>query len=210
MIETKKLFKFLKKNKINFYTGVPDSVLKETKTYLEKIEKKNHIIASNEGSAVATAIGYHLSTKKLPCVYFQNSGLGNAINPLISIAHKKVYSIPLLLLIGWRGAPGKKDEPQHLSKGFITPELLKLLNIRYCTLNSEKDFKKLKKLLIYANKNNVAVACLIKKDVLFKKKDSIEKKALNTSLVRKRFDIDSFLVGVILALIYGILKLTFT
>ena len=188
MIETKKLFTFLKNNKINFYTGVPDSVLKNAKSYLEKLKKTNHIIASNEGSAVAAAIGYYLSTRKLPCVYFQNSGLGNAINPLISIAHKKVYSIPLFLLIGWRGAPGRKDEPQHLAKGLITPKLLKLLNIRYCILNSKNDLKKLKKLLNFAKKNKVPVACLIKKDVLFKEKKNVKKNRVNLSKGVKRED----------------------
>ena len=88
------------------------------------------------------AIGYNLATKKLPCVYMQNSGLGNAINPLSSIAHKKVYSIPMLLLIGWRGSPGIKDEPQHMIKGKITTKLLKLLNIKYCVLKNYNDLKK--------------------------------------------------------------------
>ena len=89
MIEVKNLFRYLNKNKVNFFSGVPDSILKETKSYLEFKKKNIHIPVSNEGSAVASAIGYHLSTKKLPCVYMQNSGLSNALNPLISIAHKK-------------------------------------------------------------------------------------------------------------------------
>ena len=82
----------------------------------------------------------------------QNSGLGNAINPLISIAHQKVYSIPLLLLIGWRGSPSQKDEPQHKVKGKITPRLLKLLNIKYCIVKNQKDFKKLNNLIIQGKK----------------------------------------------------------
>ena len=82
------------------------------------IKKINeHFITANEGSAIALAIGYFLSKKKMACVYMQNSGLGNAINPLVSIAHEKVYSIPILLIIGWRGAPGIADEPQHEVKG---------------------------------------------------------------------------------------------
>ena len=120
MIETKKLLKILKKNNINYFTGVPDSVLKEIGKYLDKKKEKYHFITPNEGLAVALAIGYNLATKKIPCVYMQNSGLGNALNPLISVAHKKVYSIPMILLIGWRGAPGLKDEPQHELKGLIT------------------------------------------------------------------------------------------
>ena len=74
----------------------------------------------------------------------QNSGLGNALNPLISIAHKKVYSIPMLLLIGWRGSPRYKDEPQHEVKGMITRDLLNLIQIKYCIIKNEEDFKKLK------------------------------------------------------------------
>ena len=104
MINTKNLFLFFRKNRINFFSGVPDSVLKNTKIYFEKMPFTKHMVTSNEGSSIALCIGYHLSTGNLPCAYMQNSGLGNAINPLISIAHKKVYSIPLLLLIGWRGA----------------------------------------------------------------------------------------------------------
>ena len=111
-------------------------------------------------------IGYNLATKKIPCIYMQNSGLGNAINPLISIAHKKVYSIPMLLMIGWRGSPGIKDEPQHQIKGKITLKLLKLLNIKFCILENEKDFKKLKKLINYCKKKSEPVAFLIKRNVL--------------------------------------------
>ena len=136
MIQTKALIRQLNKNKIHFFTGVPDSILKSLSPYFEK-NKKNHIIAVNEGNAVAIAAGYHLSTKKLPCVYLQNSGLGNAINPLASITHSKVYSIPMLLLIGWRGSPNLKDEPQHKVKGGITKKLLKLLGIKYCIINTE-------------------------------------------------------------------------
>ena len=121
MIFVEEFVKLLQNSKINFFSGVPDSCLKEFTFYLNKFKKKKHLIAANEGSAVSIGIGYYLSTKKVPLIYMQNSGLGNAINPLISIAHKKVYSIPLLLLIGWRGSKKKQDEPQHLVKGKITP-----------------------------------------------------------------------------------------
>ena len=120
MIKLNSLISLLKKNKTNFFTGVPDSVLKELSIYLQNKPKKNHIIASNEGSAISIGIGHYLSTKKIPCVYMQNSGLSNALNPLISIAHPKVYSIPLILIIGWRGSPRIKDETQHNVKGKIT------------------------------------------------------------------------------------------
>ena len=163
MIQIKNFFDFLKKRKISFFTGVPDSILKDLSIYIRE-NKLKHILATNEGSAVALAAGYFLSQNKIPAIYLQNSGLGNAINPLVSILHKKVYSIPSLLIIGWRGAPGLKDEPQHLTKGLITKKLLKLSGIRYCELNNKKNFNELSKLISYSKKNNTPVACLIKKN----------------------------------------------
>ena len=131
MIDVKSLLNLFKKNKINFFSGVPDSILKELSSYLENKNKKDHVIAANEGAAVSIGVGNYLSTKKIPCIYMQNSGLSNALNPLISIADKKVYSIPLILIIGWRGSPKFDDEPQHLVKGKITKDLLKLLKIKH-------------------------------------------------------------------------------
>jgi len=159
MFLAEKLINFLKKKKINFFTGVPDSVLKNFSLSIKKSD--NHIIAVNEGSAVALGIGYYLATKKIPLIYMQNSGLGNAVNPLISIAHKKVYSIPSLLLIGWRGYPKMKDEPQHQAKGSITTKILKNLNIKYCIVKNNKDFNNLGKLITYGKKNKSPVACLV-------------------------------------------------
>ena len=177
MIKPQRLFNFFKKKKINFFTGVPDSILKELSPILEK--KNNHVIAPNEGSAVGIASGYFLSTRKIPCVYLQNSGLGNAINPLSSISHSKVYSIPMLLLIGWRGSPGLKDEPQHEVKGKITKKILNLLGIRFCTLESDQDFKNLNKLINYSKKMNKVVGCLIKKNV-FSKRFVKKRQTVNT------------------------------
>ncbi len=159
MISPSKLLKSIKKNKINFFTGVPDSVLKNFTNLLP--EKKNYIMA-NEGSSVGLAIGYFLKSKKTPLVYFQNSGLGNAINPLISIAHKKVYSIPLVLLIGWRGAPNLKDEPQHLAQGRVTKKFLKEMGVKFIILSSNRDISKIKKLISFSRKNSKPVAILIK------------------------------------------------
>ena len=170
MILVENLINILKKNKVNFFTGVPDSILKDFSNYVEGFSKKQHIISTNEGSAVSIGIGYHLATKKIPCIYLQNSGLSNAINPLISIASKEVYSIPLFLMIGWRGSPRKPDEPQHLAKGKITPSLLKLLKIDFCILRKEKDLKKLKVVIKRANLKKTVVACLIEKGTLHTKK----------------------------------------
>lgn len=185
MIYAENLIKFLKKNNIDFYTGVPDSILKKFSINLENLKKDKHVIATNEGSAVSMGIGYHLSTKKIACVYLQNSGLSNALNPLISIADKKVYSIPILLLIGWRGAPNQKDEPQHLAKGKITLKLLKLLKIKTVILNKEDDFNKLKKNIQFAKKKNVTIACLIKKNTLLTKKKLILKE--KNKVIRANF-----------------------
>ena len=158
MIKTSSLIKTLKKNNSNFFTGVPDSVLKELSIHLQSKSKKNHIIATNEGSAVSIAIGHYLSKNKIPSVYMQNSGLSNALNPLISIAHPKVYSIPLILIIGWRGSPRVKDEPQHNVKGKITEKILKHLNIKYTIIRGNKDLKKFDKQIKDAKKNKSIVA----------------------------------------------------
>jgi phosphonopyruvate decarboxylase len=185
MIKAKNLIKILEKNKINFFTGVPDSILRSLSSYLEKYSIKKHVIASNEGAAISIGIGYNLSTKKVPCIYLQNSGLSNAINPLISIASKDVYSIPLFLIIGWRGSPKKPDEPQHKAKGKITLNLLKLLKIDYCILRKENDLKKLKKLIIKSKKNKSITACLVEKDTLepLKKRE----KNVNRYILRSYF-----------------------
>ena len=167
MIKVNSLINLLKKNNSNFYTGVPDSVLKELSYFLQK-KKTNHIIATSEGSAVAIGIGHYLSTKKIPCVYMQNSGLSNALNPLISIAHQKVYSIPLILIIGWRGSPKIKDEPQHNVKGKITERILKLLNIKYTIIRCNSDLKKFDKQIKIAKKKNRIIACLIEQGTLEK------------------------------------------
>ena len=176
MIKVKSLINILKKNKSDFFTGVPDSVLKELSFELQNKTKKNHIIASNEGSAISIGIGHYLSTKKIPTIYMQNSGLSNALNPLISIAHPKVYSIPLILIIGWRGSPRIKDEPQHNVKGKITENLLKLLNIKYTIVRNDKDLKKFDKQIKNAKKNNSIVACLIEQGTLEKNNKKIKQK----------------------------------
>ena len=176
MIKVSALINLLKKNESNFYTGVPDSVLKELSSSLQKTSKKNHIIATNEGAAVSIGIGHYLSTKKIPVIYMQNSGLSNALNPLISIAHHKVYSIPLILIVGWRGSPRVKDEPQHNVKGKITEQILKLLNIKYTILRSISDISKFDKQIKSAKKNKSIVACLIEQGTLEKNKNTIKKK----------------------------------
>ena len=177
MIYVEKLLSFLKKNNIDFYTGVPDSVLKALGQYIDN--SKKHIVAANEGAAISIATGYHLSSAKIPCVYMQNSGLGNAVNPLLSITHKEVYSIPLILIIGWRGAPNLSDEPQNLVTGRITRSLLNLLGIKYCILEKDNDFKKLNNLIKHSKKKNKPIACLIKNKTLKSKYKFSENKTKN-------------------------------
>ncbi len=176
MIKISSLIKTLKNNNINFFSGVPDSVLLELSNHLKNKKKNEHIIAANEGAAVSLGIGHYLSTKTVPCIYMQNSGLSNALNPLISIAHKKVYSIPLILIIGWRGSPKIKDEPQHNVKGKITENILKLLNIKYTIIRSIADLKKFNKQIKIAKKNSSIIACLIEQGTLEKTKEINEKK----------------------------------
>ena len=149
MIEVEKLLQILERNSIKYFTGVPDSVLKETDYYLNKKDK--HFIATNEGSAVALAIGYNLATKNSLRIYAKLRSR-KRLKSFNFCSTQKVYSIPMVLLIGWRGAPGKKDEPQHKLKGAITEKLLQLLNIKYCILNNKNDLKKIKKLIVYAKK----------------------------------------------------------
>ena len=116
----------------DFYTGVPDSQLKALCNYLINtygIDKKHHIIAANEGNCTALAAGYHLATGKVPVVYMQNSGEGNIINPVASLLNDKVYAIPMIFIIGWRGEPGIHDEPQHIYQGEVTVKLLEDMDI---------------------------------------------------------------------------------
>ncbi len=190
MISVENLLKNLKKNNINFFTGVPDSILKNLSSRLEKLPKKKHIIASNEGAATSIGIGHYLATKKIACIYLQNSGLSNAINPLISIASKEVYSIPLLLIIGWRGSPRANDEPQHKAKGKITKKLLRLLKIEFCLLRNSKDLSKLSKLIKKAYKTKKIIGCLIEKNTLKIEKSNKKNVKEKNKLERKDFIIE--------------------
>ncbi|MFT4245803.1 MAG: phosphonopyruvate decarboxylase [Micrococcaceae bacterium] len=122
-----------------FFAGVPDSQLKPFCNYLaqEYGINESHIIAANEGNAVALAAGHYLATGDIPVVYLQNSGLGNAVNPITSLLNDKVYGIPTIFIIGWRGEPGLKDEPQHVFQGEISKELCELLNLEVMVLDKE-------------------------------------------------------------------------
>ena len=184
MINSNQLLNLFKKKKISLFCGVPDSVLKDFSSALDGA--KNHFICTNEGSAVSLAIGNYLSTRNISLVYMQNSGFANAINPLISIAEKTVYSIPLVLLIGWRGSPGIDDEPQHMAKGKITTKLLDNLNIKYLIIKDKKNFQKISNLINFSKKKKVPVALLCKPGVLL---GTIAKKHKNNENLPKREEI---------------------
>ncbi len=140
MVSVGKFYDLLQSNGISLFTGVPDSLLKDFCAYVtDNSPKEQHIIAANEGAAVGIAAGHHLATGKVPLVYMQNSGIGNAVNPLLSLADEKVYSMPILLVIGWRGEPGGgHDEPQHVKQGLVTLPLLDTLGIPCQVLDSDE------------------------------------------------------------------------
>lgn len=124
----------------DFYTGVPDSQIKALCDYLMVkygIDEQHHIIAANEGNCTALAAGYYLATGRIPVVYMQNSGEGNIINPVASLLNDKVYSIPMVFIIGWRGEPGIHDEPQHIYQGEITLRLLEDMGIETFVIRKE-------------------------------------------------------------------------
>ena len=137
MIDINILIPGLKELGLTFFTGVPDSLLNDFCLGLEASCGKNNVMAANEGNAVAIATGYHLSTGRIPVVYMQNSGIGNAMNPLISLTHRDVYSIPMILVIGWRGDPEVKDHAQHRKQGGLTPVLMDDMDIPYSILDSD-------------------------------------------------------------------------
>ncbi len=137
MIKNDIFFDSLKNNSIDFFSGVPDSLLKDFCAYLtDNTTSKEHIITANEGAAVAFASGYHLATNKVPLIYLQNSGLGNTINPLLSLADPEVYSIPMIVMVGWRGEPGIQDEPQHRKQGRVQNSILDAIEMPYFKLNN--------------------------------------------------------------------------
>lgn len=167
MIEAKTLFNLFQENDIDFYTGVPDSLLKDYCAYIsDNTKTENHIISANEGGAISIAVGYHLSTGKVPIVYLQNSGLGNCVNPLMSLADKEVYGIPMILMIGWRGEPNVKDEPQHIKQGRIQNSLLESMETPYVII--DKETKELDKIIFQLKQKTIEektpVAIIVKKD----------------------------------------------
>ena len=186
MIKGKELLNILMKNNFRFIAGVPCSILKDFLTAIDKNKNKiKHIISTNEGEAMGIAAGYYLSTSKIPVVYMQNSGLGDALDPLTSLFNKEVYNIPVLLFISWRGEPGKKDATQHIKMGRVTLKLLEILNIPYAILPAHKIElgKEIQKAKTYFRENKLPYAIIIRKGTISPSR--IEKEKNNYSLSRE-------------------------
>jgi len=140
MIRPEFFIEKLRENGIDCFAGVPDSLLKNICAYItDHCDAQHNIITANEGAAVGLAAGHYLATRKPACVYMQNSGEGNIINPLASLTDPEVYHIPVLLLIGWRGRPGVHDEPQHVKQGKVTTGLLNTMGVNFDVLSKDED-----------------------------------------------------------------------
>ena len=174
----------LRDNGIDCFAGVPDSLLKNICAYItDHCDAQHNIIAANEGAAVGLAAGHYLATGQPACVYMQNSGEGNIINPLASLTDPEVYNIPVLLLIGWRGRPGVHDEPQHVKQGKVTTGLLNTMGINFDVLSKEEDKaeKQIAK-AIKALQNKDVYALVIEKDTFEDYKlQNVEKNDLTMS-----------------------------
>ncbi len=167
MISPKFLYDTLASYGIDFYAGVPDSLLKNLCAYItDHADTSHNIIAANEGGAMGLAVGHYLATGQIPVVYMQNSGEGNIINPLASLTDKDVYNIPVLLIIGWRGKPGVHDEPQHVKQGKVTTGLLNVMGIDYTVLSKEEDkaAAQIEKAVFYMQRTKECYALVIEKD----------------------------------------------
>lgn len=184
MIRPEYFIEKLRENGIDCFAGVPDSLLKNMCAYItDHFDAVHNIIAANEGAAVGFAAGHYLATGQPACVYMQNSGEGNIINPIASLTDQEVYNIPVLLLIGWRGRPGVHDEPQHVKQGKVTTGLLNVMGINYEVMAKEEDKaeKQIAK-AVKALRNKDVFALVIEKDTFDEYKlQNIEKNDLTMS-----------------------------
>jgi phosphonopyruvate decarboxylase len=175
----------LNKYGFNFFTGIPDSTFKELMKFIsyDKTINLSNITACNECEAIALAAGYHLATNKMGVVYLQNSGLGKVVNPITSLCDPEVFSIPILLMIGWRGEPGQTDAPQHKKMGKITLQLLDTLQIPYVILTPNLDSieRELKKAESYLHKHKSPYALIFRRN-FFKEHDLDKKLSTNYTL----------------------------
>lgn len=207
MINLENFVSCLKRGGIEFISGVPDTLLNDFCLHLQKCwDDSQHILAANEGNAIALAAGYHLASETVPLVYMQNSGIGNAMNPLISLTDPSVYSIPMVLLIGWRGEPGSNDWPQHQRQGELSPLLLDTLGISVHVLDADEEASLVcvEEAIAEAKAKSQPVALLVRKGVLAKnEKSGFDDKLQDYELSRedaineilKNFPEDSVFVG---------------
>jgi phosphonopyruvate decarboxylase len=170
MIQPKTFFEAMAARGVGFYAGVPDSLLANFCAYVDDHGGRDqHLITANEGNAVALAMGYHMATGKVAMVYMQNSGLGNTVNPLTSLADPEVYKVPMLLVVGWRGEPGVKDEPQHVKQGRVTLGQLDVLEIPHWVLDANSDVDAtLNTVFASMQERNAPVALVVRKDTFAK------------------------------------------
>lgn len=170
MIQPKDFFDTMTSRGVGFYTGVPDSLLADFCAFVDDHSgREKHMITSNEGNAIALAAGYHMATRKVALVYMQNSGLGNSVNPLVSLVDPDVYKIPMVLMIGWRGEPGVEDEPQHAKQGRITLGQLDVLEIPYWILDSTSNVTALLDAAFTSmHSRNAPIAFVIRKNTFVK------------------------------------------
>ena len=171
MVNQKELFASLRQIGVHFFTGVPDSLLNDFCIYLTRnIPEGEHVMAANEGNAIAIAAGNYMATGNIPLVYMQNSGIGNATNPLLSLVHDTVYSIPMILVIGWRGDPEVKDHAQHKKQGELTPVLMEDMDIPCKVLDDDHTVvEKFKWAYDKAKELSSPVALIAKKGILTQK-----------------------------------------
>lgn len=196
MINIEQFVECLINNGVKFFSGVPDSLLNDFCNYLqENIDSHCHVIAANEGNAIALAAGYNLATNTVPLVYMQNSGIGNALNPLLSLSNEDVFSIPMVLLIGWRGDPSVEDHVQHKKQGAITQTLMEILDIPYRILidDSDESIKAVEWAVSTASEQSSPTALIVKKNVLSQTKKIEPKFLKNNNLLSREEAIECIL-----------------
>jgi len=205
MIDLNAFQELLIKSKVEFITGVPDTLLNDFCLHVEiNWPKDKHVIAANEGNSIALAAGYYLATGTIPIVYMQNSGVGNALNPLISLTHPSVYGIPMILLIGWRGEPGARDHSQHTKQGILTPVFMDDVDIPWRRLSDS--FSEVESAFSWAiqtaNESNGPVALLVPKGVMekgeksgFSGEEQLMSREEAIAMIVEKFPKDTVFVG---------------
>lgn len=196
MVDQQNLFDSLQQMGVDFFTGVPDSLLNDFCLYMVKnLPEGHHVMAANEGNAIGIAAGHYLATGKIPLVYMQNSGIGNATNPLLSLSHDCVYGIPMILVIGWRGDPAVSDHAQHKKQGELTPVLMRDMDIPYEILDAEETVvEKFAWAVGKAREISSPVALIAKKAILTEK---VKKQAYPASPLMNREEAIAAVVDVL-------------